>query len=174
MNYDDFLRASGNEPLRRDLWQLFLEFSRYLRSLNFTTSIVAVDEGSPAYHFGGPKRVTIPVEEHNKGVIFHEVAHDLFHHSVFHGDHLEINKRENEEWSEAFCETLRWLMEQEHLKESNWLSDFEKRMDRDIARAKSILHHCRHTLDGFRVFWLELTRSFDNSADYLKRTIERA
>ena len=185
VNFAAFLSARGDEPLRAELWTHYQAIERYLLcDLGFRATVREVRETSSGQtaHFDPSGIIVIPYDCQNMGTLFHELTHDLFHHSVFHRNQNSINAFPqnhaqdpafNETWGEGFCDAIRWLMECARLPGSAWLQDYNASTGTDwrIMRAERILAHTGRTLPAFAQGWTALATAFDSSADYLNRTI---
>ncbi len=182
MDYAKFLVNCNDNALRKAIWDLYQHVEAFFQSLHFTMTIETVEEGGPAYD-AGKKRIEIPVDADNKGVIFHETTNDLFHHSVFHRTQNQVNAfpvgqddnpNFNESWGEGFCEAVRWLMESKFLPGSEWLTKkFPDEIKSDLRkqRAKQILDYFGWDLDSFVAGWKKLVKDYDMTVDFLNRTI---
>lgn len=182
MNYADFLATCQNENLRRHLFSLYQRVEAFFSSLDFDMTVVRVIEGGPDYS-GDDRLIRIPVDEEDKGVIFHEATHALFHDSVFHRTHNQVNAfppnrdedpKFNESWGEGFCDAVRWLMESECIPDSKWLSQTyttEVAYDWRKQRAERILNWTGRDLKSFATGWRKLVAKYDKKGDFLNRTI---
>jgi hypothetical protein len=93
---------------------------------------------------------------------------------VFHSKHDRVNAANNEHWGEAFCEAIRFVLEEEQLQTSLWLESFRRDPNRDDLtklRAHRLLSQGGRNADGFASLWLNLTRGYDGRADYLERAV---
>jgi hypothetical protein len=185
MQYADSLPHRANDPLRQQLWGLFCNTEQYFLTLPYTCQLVRVTEvpiGKAAFFDPEKRLIAIPFDETDRGAVFHEATHDLFHHSVFHSSHNPANKfprgREqdaayNEGWGEGFCDAVRWLMESAHLPDSQRLIDWPHELATDWRkqRGERILNHTGRSLVQFAAAWHELVAGYDGTADYLNRKI---
>jgi superfamily II DNA/RNA helicase len=183
MNLGDFLPTRVNDPLRSELWMLYQHMEGYLLSLGFTPTIVRVIESAGCGYFDpNVPCIAIPYRSDDKGALFHEATHDLFHHSVFHRDHNPVNAfpigsdhnpNYNEGWGEGFCEAVRWLMEMAYLPLSAWLQRYphEVKTDWRKQRGDRILSYLSRSLSQFERGWKQLVQGYDCTADYLNRTV---
>lgn len=184
MKYDAFISARDNDPLRKALWKHYRALEFYFRDkLGFVATVQTVLEVQPGetpHHFAG--RIVIPFDPLDEGAIFHELTHDLFEHSVFHRLQNKVNAFPNgrcedpdfnETWGEGFCDAVRWLMESVRLPDSPWLQSYSMNAATDwrIQRAEMILNHMGRSLPEFSCGWRALVAGYDQTADYLRRTI---
>ena len=183
MDFDDFLVTLGNDPLRNSLWDLHRHMESFLILLAFTPTLTRVEEGDAEFVPGPPDDfLRIPFDANDQGVVFHEATHDLFHYSVFHSNHRAVNGAPqgqdedpdfNENWGEGFCEAVRWLMEMIHLPGSQWLAQYNLEIAGDWRKqlAERILNMSGRSLVEFRQCWFGLVHGYDETPDYLNRTI---
>lgn len=184
MDFAHFIPTRGTDPLRRILWGHYSTIGDYFEhELGFTATVQSVREVAPGeepHHVAG--RIAIPFDEMDQEVVFHELTHDLFEHSVFHRNHNLVNAFPdgfdedaafNEAWGEGFCDAVRWLMENVWLPTSPWLTSFPNRAMTDwrLQRADRILKYTGRSLVGFSNGWGALVAGYDGSADYLNETI---
>lgn len=185
MNYGDFIPSRGSQPLRQTLWGHYQALSDYfVNQLGFAPTVQSVQEGAACWHCQSAIRsyISVPFDQNHEGAIFHELTHDLFHHSVFHHLHNRVNAFPggqdrnaafNESWGEGFCDAVRWLMETTRLKSSPWLQSYpgQKAHDWRIQRAERILCHTGRTLPDFAAGWKALAAAYDGTANFLNQTI---
>lgn len=158
--------------LRDELYEHFKSVSTYLYDIDDKFGIAAVNCGDPGYS-DGTCEVKIPINHDDMGALFHEVGHDLFAKSVFHLSNCPGNSDGNDKWGEAFAEAIRWLMEDQHLRLSKWLKDFDKEKNHpgtdnaDKYKAELILEKSSHTPSGFKELWKQLVSGFNDKSDYL-------
>lgn len=180
MNYEGFLSGS-NDKTRRHLWKGYRTAEGFFRqSLGYEMQIIRVEAADGAYFcFNGERYLKIQAASEQFGTIFHEAAHELFHSSVFHGNHNPMNRwktdadRENpafnEVWGEGFCEAVRWLLGKERPEDLAWRECFDRNYQRTIGMrcGKRILESADYTLAKFANLWKDLVRGYDETADYL-------
>ena len=172
LRYRNFLADFPNVQLRQEYWSACCRCEGYFSSLDFNGMVEKVTLGDPRFSVDGGIWITVTPQEHDKGALFHEMTHDLFHYSVFHSESNPINKTFNERWGEAFCEAVRYLMEKAYTGDSDWLRTFPlERQNRnsDKGRAGRILDESDSSLAGFAILWKEITTNFDASNEYLNR-----
>jgi len=161
----NFLPLSEFNQLRQELLELCNKLLAFLQSLDPNIAIISVRIGDPLFSNNGA--VTIPLNPKDKGVIFHEVGHALFAKSVFHLDR-------NDCWGESFAEAIRWLMEKEYLKNTDWLlNEFEKdktKHGHDKEKAERILRRSGHSVDGFKRYWRQLIADYNTTDAKRKAT----
>ncbi len=182
MNYSDFLPLRGSDPLRKELWALYSVVEKYfLADIGFELKLQRVNEATASCDSVN-RSITVPFDPSDRGALFHEVTHDLFHHSVFHRLHNPVNRfprnsdrdaNYNETWGEGFCDAVRWLMEMYQMPGSPWLTSYSPVVKSDWRkqRAERILNHTGQSLAGFALGWRALVAGYDGTADYLNKTV---
>ncbi|HEX4053258.1 MAG TPA: hypothetical protein VHX86_03245 [Tepidisphaeraceae bacterium] len=191
LTFERFLPHRGNDLLRDDLGKHYQGVYAYFRNaLGYSLKIDHVDETkngeNPMWFISGNSTwMRILYDQNDKGNLFHEVTHDLFHFSVFHGQHNQSNTTfhgekdkpdHNEAWGEPLCEAMRWLMETAYVGNSNWLREFCSRGeggDWSIAQAIRLLDFTGWSLDSFTGGWNKLVAGYDETGDFLNRSIPR-
>ena len=179
LKYENFLAEFPNAKLREEYWAACCRCEGYFSSFGFNGKVEKVTVGDACFHGVGEIRISVHPHEYDRGALFHEMTHDLFHHSVFHSNSNPINSnanprngKSNEDWGEAFCEAVRYLMEYAYTGDSDWLRQFAieiKYRDSDKGRAGRILDAAGSSLAGFATLWKEITMGFDKTEDYLNR-----
>lgn len=185
MSFDRFLPCKGNEPLRQELWGYYKKMDTYFGDqLGYSLKISYAREGQPYWHLdNGCSWLEILYDQDDKGSMFHEATHELFHFSMLHGDHNRLNRiphggnerpDHNEAWGEAFCEAVRWLLETTYFGDSRWLQSLPSRVtggEWRIIQALRILNFTGRSLDSFAHSWNKLKADYDETGDFLRRTI---
>lgn len=182
MNYDSFLPDADNQT-RDHLWEAYNQVRAYFSQPPIRYSLQLAEAntscGATFRCLRNQTRVIdIPATMDASGVLFHEITHDLFHSSVFHGNHNPINRTKityrcglnisNEDWGEGFCEAVRWLMGRNRSDDNLWLGNFQTRLrdnheDIGIRCGERILIKSCYTLDGFASSWEQLTNKYEGS-----------
>jgi hypothetical protein len=115
--------------------------------------------------------IAIRMKDDGPGVLFHEITHDLFHHSRFHNLYWPENELSNEKWGEAFCEAFRYVFENEAPLKSKWVQCFESvhlTGDSDKSRARRILAQADDpTPLGLAKLWSRIHEEFDKTPKFL-------
>jgi hypothetical protein len=178
LKYLNFLPDCNNQSLRDELWAGCCRCEGFFSSLGFNGTVAQVNVGNPVFIcLPPPHRITIPVDSEDKGVLFHEMTHDLFHHSKFHRNYWPLNAHDNELWGEAFCEAFRFLMELAFTGDSKWLRAFQTERhppDSDKGRASRIVAKSKESLDGLAALWWHINNEFNQTGNYLSRIFPEA
>jgi hypothetical protein len=173
MRYTDFMAGHPDETRRRQLWKYFLIVEReakwFAGSSDHWETLKTAKLGStsPKWFSGGSIELDATSDY---GPMFHEIFHNTFNGSQF-------QKGGDNAWSEAFCDTFRYMMEKKFLPDprTDWflhLDSFtsetyaqvmarsgDKHFDQKyLYPASLIIHKAGKDPEKFRILWFELQK----------------